>query len=314
MTDKSTISTKELNPGILLNKHITPATASQPFECTYEFKVEIQRLNTLEFTADFTGSKNVTLENSPGLIKTTLIQPFSTQSIATLRMSKQWTLKSKFRFTIKPAPRPVQEQYIQTENEQIETTLEKAQRYLSKIPIGLCALNEIEQILMSHEMHYIDINFPPKNSSIYKELDQEPYDQLVHWRRPYDFYHFESQEAYREPRIFGDSIEPYDIKEGQLNSGWLVSALATLAEKPALIERLFITKQVNSLGIYRVKLCKNGEWVTVTVDDYFPCYPMGSRSSLGLQEVNCGFQFWKKLMPKCMGIIIYSREVTLLKH
>lgn len=27
--------------------------------------------------------------------------------------------------------------------------------------------------------------------------------------------------------------------------------------------------------MYRVKFCKNGVWVTVTVDDYFPCYPEG---------------------------------------
>jgi calpain-15 len=294
MAERSTVTTKELNPGILLHKHISPASPTQPFECTYEFKVEIQRLNTLEFTADFTGSKNVTLENSTGLIKTTLIQPFSTQSVAILRMSKQWTLKSKFRFTIKPAPRPVQEQYIQRENEHIEALLEKANRHLAKIPISLCALNEIEQVLMSHDMHYIDIHFPPRNSTIYKELEQEPYEQLVHWRRPYDFFHFESQETCREPRIFGDSIEPYDIKQGQLNTGWFVSALATLAEKPALIERLFITKQMNSLGIYRVKLCKNGEWVTVTVDDFFPCYPMG----MPIFSRTIGSELWVSILEK----------------
>jgi hypothetical protein len=33
-----------------------------------------------------------------------------------------------------------------------------------------------------------------------------------------------------------------------------------LAERPALIERLFITKRVNEEGIYRVKICKNGHW------------------------------------------------------
>ena len=54
-----------------------------------------------------------------------------------------------------------------------------------------------------------------------------------------------------------------------------MSALACLAERPALIERLLITKEVNDEGIYKVKLCKNGEWVIVTVDDYFPCHPMG---------------------------------------
>ena len=78
-----------------------------------------------------------------------------------------------------------------------------------------------------------------------------------------------------EPSIFYDTIEPNDIRMGVLGDEWFLSALAVLAERPALVERLFITKEVNQHGIYRVKLCKNGEWVTVTIDDYFPCYPEG---------------------------------------
>jgi calpain-15 len=53
-------------------------------------------------------------------------------------------------------------------------------------------------------------------------------------------------------------------------------ALASLAERPKLVENLFITKEKNDEGVYRIKFCKNGEWVEVTVDDYFPCVPMGN--------------------------------------
>jgi len=48
-------------------------------------------------------------------------------------------------------------------------------------------------------------------------------------------------------------------------------SLASLAEMPYLVERLFITQKYNDEGLYRVKLCKNGVWVEVTIDDYFPC-------------------------------------------
>lgn len=44
---------------------------------------------------------------------------------------------------------------------------------------------------------------------------------------------------------------------------------------PHLVERLFLTKEYNEEGVYRVKICKNGEWQEVLVDDYFPCLPMG---------------------------------------
>jgi calpain-15 len=50
-------------------------------------------------------------------------------------------------------------------------------------------------------------------------------------------------------------------------------ALASLAERPKLVENLFVTKTKNKEGVYRIKFCKNGEWVEVTVDDYFPCLP-----------------------------------------
>jgi len=82
------------------------------------------------------------------------------------------------------------------------------------------------------------------------------------------------EQGLREPSVFYDTIEPVDIKQGCLGDCWFMCALASLAERPALVERLFITREANSQGVYRVKLCKNGEWVMVTVDDYFPCYPM----------------------------------------
>lgn len=78
-----------------------------------------------------------------------------------------------------------------------------------------------------------------------------------------------------DPAVFYETIEPNDIKPGVLGNEWFLSAVSILAERPALIDRLFITDKINQSGIYRVKFCKNGEWVTVTVDDYFPCYPEG---------------------------------------
>jgi calpain-15 len=52
-------------------------------------------------------------------------------------------------------------------------------------------------------------------------------------------------------------------------------ALSSLAERPALVRRLFETEETNEHGVYKIRFCKNGEWVTVTVDDYFPCHPRG---------------------------------------
>jgi calpain-15 len=96
-----------------------------------------------------------------------------------------------------------------------------------------------------------------------------------------------------EPVIFS-KIEPNDIRQGSLKDGWLLCAIACLAERPALVERLFVTKEYNQNGIYELRLFKNGELRRVIVDDYFPCFPNGgpmfSRSN--------GNELWVLLLEK----------------
>lgn len=48
------------------------------------------------------------------------------------------------------------------------------------------------------------------------------------------------------------AIEPADIKQGALGDCWFMCALASLAERPALVDHIFITKEVNDTGIYRL--------------------------------------------------------------
>lgn len=62
---------------------------------------------------------------------------------------------------------------------------------------------------------------------------------------------------------------------GKLLDHAFYSVICTLTmTHPSLIERLFFNqKSINENGIYRLLLCKNGEWQTVTIDDYLPCEP-----------------------------------------
>ena len=115
----ATESSKELNPGILLHKTVIKHPKGDEFERTFEYSVELQRLQTLEFTVDFTDSSNVVLESAQGLVKTTVVEAFSTVAVATLRMKKKWTLKSKFRFTIRAASKQMQERYLKSEFDRI---------------------------------------------------------------------------------------------------------------------------------------------------------------------------------------------------
>jgi calpain-15 len=51
---------------------------------------------------------------------------------------------------------------------------------------------------------------------------------------------------------------------------------------------------MNDDGMYRLRLCKNGQWVTVTVDDYFPCFPLGTP----MFSRNNGDELWVLLLEK----------------
>jgi hypothetical protein len=65
-------------------------------------------------------------------------------------------------------------------------------------------------------MNFIDIDFPPCESSIYSPNEPEkPFsDENIVWKRPKDFMIVDKSKGLGPPEVFSKSIDPNDIKQG----------------------------------------------------------------------------------------------------
>mmetsp|Transcript_12457 Transcript_12457/g.1865 ORF Transcript_12457/g.1865 Transcript_12457/m.1865 type:complete len:86 (+) Transcript_12457:307-564(+) len=81
-----------------------------------------------------------------------------------------------------------------------------------------------------------------------------------------------------------------------------LSAIAALANWPKRIEDIFSNDEHNEWGVYAIKICKNGEWVVLLVDDYLPCGYSGKSPAFARAE---GDELWvmilEKALAKCYG-------------
>jgi calpain-15 len=188
-----------------------------------------------------------------------------------------------------PAPLEEQEDRIGGKRSELETKIEQMSEFLQKIPFDVMKHDAIVEKLDEFGFdHFLDPSFPPDDTSIYSQetCPEYPLQEKPVWKRPHEFM--------RKPQLFVGGIDPNDINQGALGNCWFLASIASVAENPALIRRLFITKEYNEKGLYQLRICKNGEWVKVTVDDYIPCYysggPMFCRAT--------GDELWVLLLEK----------------
>lgn len=240
-----------------------------------------EMLKVLTFTIDLTGSTGIIIKESQSLTNTVDIDPRSRVIVATLMLEERWKLSTKFRFTSKPVDPQIAREAIKREDKKVLRKVKKAQEILRKIDFNTFDPSSIVDTLGN----FLDPYFPPLDSSINLGTDRR-IDAVIQWRRPQEFFK-------GDYKIF-DVIEPNDIKQGKLGDCWFMCALASLAERPELVERLFITKDKSPEGFYQVKFCKSGEWVRVTVDDYFPCFPQDTP----IFSRSHGNELWVLLLEK----------------
>lgn len=246
---------QKIHEGIVL---ITEQASSSKMNMSIENKM----MKILSFTVDLTGSNKVTIEeDQSSLIRTVDVPPQQTVQIATINLGRGCSLATKFRFAVKAPPADMALSIIQKSTEKTEGRIKLARENYRWVDFNTLQREQVPEALGI----FVDPYFSPNDRSVFLGSDKK-LSTAVHWRRPKSF--FKGNYS-----VFLDNIEPNDIKQGQLGDCWFMCALASLAERPALVERLFESSQVSDIGFYQVWFCKSGEWVRVTVDDFFPCFP-----------------------------------------
>ena len=165
-------------------------------------------------------------------------------------------------------PIPIEEQdyYLKDQIDSLQEKVEVIKALIEGIPFENIDETYMQNFLGDHGIdHFIDPSFPPDDTSIWDQRESYPLKEKPVWKRVKDIVN-------ETPKVFFEGIDPNDIKQGALGNCWFLASIASIAENPALVKRLFITQDYNECGFYKLKICKDDEWIEVVVDDYFPCY------------------------------------------
>lgn len=142
---------------------------------------------------------------------------------------------------------------------------------------------------------FVDDSFPPAENSLYIDSTAPFTTTPVKWCRPYDI---SAEVRERDvPWVVYRTPMPDDISQGLLGNCWFLSALAVLAERPELVENIILTKEYCPQGAYQVRLCKDGNWQIILIDDLLPC---DTKNRLMFSQAKRR-QLWVPLIEKAMA-------------
>ncbi|XP_062514426.1 calpain-15-like isoform X2 [Corticium candelabrum] len=153
--------------------------------------------------------------------------------------------------------------------------------------------NIISFCRMSH-ISFVDPSFPHSSRSLYLNPRHSDNPRVTQWLRPPQIVRVDQS---RSEWVVSRTPRPSDIMQGVLGNCWFLSALAVLAERPELVEKIIVTRQKCFEGAYQVRLCKDGRWQIILVDDCFPC---NKYNRLVYSQARRA-QLWVPLIEKAMA-------------
>ncbi|XP_071126006.1 calpain-15-like [Mytilus edulis] len=153
----------------------------------------------------------------------------------------------------------------------------------------------IVQNCQQEKKNFTDKEFPPNDFSLFKH--PRPGGSNIQWLRLKDVKDNDGKVP-KHLKVY-DKPTANDIIQGEIGNCWFICALAVVAERKNLLERIVVTKDYCPEGAYVVRLCKDGIWKTVVLDDYFP---VDQYNRLKYSKARRG-QLWVPLIEKAAAKI-----------
>jgi calpain-15 len=130
--------------------------------------------------------------------------------------------------------------------------------------------NTIVSYCTRNRIHFVDDSFPPCDKSLFAKGAKPTAIRTVRWCTPSEIC-VPSEDVGLQWSVVFNKPSFNDIRQGLLGNCWFLSALAVISESEHLLNRIMLTKVFCDIGCYQIRLCMNGEWKIVIVDDLFPC-------------------------------------------
>lgn len=167
-----------------------------------------------------------------------------------------------------------------------ETVVEKFERLLG----DLAAENKT----------FVDDHFPPNKFSLIRDWNKSDLAQA--WKSL--TFKKTSELLPSNYELFATKITPNAVIGGALDNHYFTSALATLAEHPSLVLKLFYKAERNPNGCYLLWLCDSGEWKAICVDEYLVSTP---ERSLAFSRSRAN-EIWVSLLEKAYAKVNYGYQ------
>ena len=162
-------------------------------------------------------------------------------------------------------------------------------------------LEKLLQYCKQNGILFVDKEFPPEKASLCLSPPHPEYngqfDKIV-WKRAAELFGEGQYDIFK-------GITPSDIRQGALGNCYFLCALASLAEQPELIKRLFDIQVVNEFGVHSVWLNINGNWQSFLLDEYFPSVQTRNGFDLSFSKTDQK-ELWVILLEKAYAKAYHS--------